>query len=406
MTVLQRRGGPVKHLAYRRTTRLKAPLEEEINNANAAIVVKGVKELIARFHEAPLIVFWESTKACPLACKHCRADAIFKPLPGELTTAEGKRLIEQVAEFGDPKPLLVITGGDPLMRPDLFELVDYANMLGVPVSLAPAVSPNLTEETLKEFKTHGVKSISISLDGARPETHDELRGVPGSFHDTVKAIKTALEVGMPVQVNTVVWRKSLPELPEVAKLLRDLGVRVWEVFFLIVTGRAREELDITPEDYEAAVQFLVDVSTYGFQVRTVEAPFYRRAKLERLEGKTYNHSLYRELTERLRKYLGSPTRGVDPTIVPTRDGFGIIFVGYDGTVTPSGFLPYPLGNVRRQSLVEIYRKHPLLLRMRNGEFGGRCGVCRYRDICGGSRARAYAYFGDPLAEDPACIYKP
>lgn len=368
--------------------------------------MRNVQELIRRFHEAPLLVFWESTKACPLACKHCRADAILKPLPGELTTQEGKRLIEQVAQFGDPKPLLIITGGDPLMRADLFELVDYANSLSVPVSLAPAVSPNLTPEVMKEMKQAGVKSVSISLDGAFPETHDELRGVPGSYKETVTAIRTAVEIGLPVQVNTVVWRKSLGELPDVAYLLKNLGVKIWEVFFLIVTGRAREELDITPEEYEAAVQFLVDVSTYGFQVRTVEAPFYRRAKLERMEGKVYDHPLHLQLVDRLRKLLGPPTRGVDPTIVPTRDGFGIIFVAYDGTVHPSGFLPYPLGNVRRQSLVEIYRNHPLLQKMRRGEFGGRCGVCRYKDICGGSRARAFAYYKDPLAEDPACIYKP
>lgn len=365
-----------------------------------------IEQFIKRFHEAPLIVFWESTKACPLACRHCRADAILKPLPGELTTEEGMRLIDQVANFGDPKPLLVITGGDPLVREDLFDLVDYANKVGVPVSLAPAVSPNLNEDTLKQIKEHGVKSISISLDGATPETHDDLRGVKGSFHQTLEAIKKAVEYGVSVQVNTVVWRRSLTELPMMAELLSSLGVKVWEVFFLIVTGRAKEELDISPEEYEAAVQFLVDVSTYGFQIRTVEAPFYRRAKLERIEGRHFSHPLYDKLVAELRARLGQPRRGVDPTVVPTRDGFGIIFVGHDGTVYPSGFLPYPLGNVRRKNLVEIYRTHPLLVKMRSGDFGGRCGRCKYREICGGSRARAYAYFKDPLAEDPACIYQP
>ncbi len=364
-----------------------------------------MRELIQRFHKTPLIVFWESTKACPLACRHCRADAITKPLPGELTTGEGMRLLEQVASFGDPKPLLVITGGDPLMRLDLFQLVDYANSLGIPVSLAPAVSKNLNEETLRAIRDSGVRSISISLDGASPETHDELRGVVGSFRETVSAIKKAVEIGLPTQVNTVVWKKSTPELPEVVYLLKNLGVKIWEVFFLIVTGRAREELDITPIEYEAVVQFLVDVSRYGFQVRTVEAPFYRRAKLERQE-RQFDHPLYATLVERLREKLGPPQRGIDPTIIPTRDGFGIIFVAYDGTVYPSGFLPYPLGNVKKGNLVEIYREHPLLLKMRSGEFEGRCGVCKYRDVCGGSRARAYAYFKNPLAEDPACVYNP
>lgn len=365
----------------------------------------NVKELIQRFHQAPLLVFWESTKACTLVCKHCRADAITRPLPGELATEEGMRLIEQVASFGNPKPMLIITGGDPLMRADVFELIDYASSLGVPVSLAPAVSNNLNEETLKAIKNAGVKSISISLDGATAETHDELRGVVGSHQATLAAIKKAVEVGVSVQVNTVVWRKALTELPDVAYLLKNLGVKVWEVFFLILTGRAREELDITPIEYESVVHFLVDVSTYGFHVRTVEAPFFRRAKLERLE-KTFQHPLYFKLVERLREKLGSPQREVDPTIVPTRDGFGIIFVAHDGAVYPSGFLPYPLGNVRKKNLVEIYREHPLLIKMRNGEFEGRCGMCKYRDICGGSRARAYAYFKNPLGEDPACVYTP
>ncbi|MEM0481413.1 MAG: TIGR04053 family radical SAM/SPASM domain-containing protein [Nitrososphaerota archaeon] len=365
-----------------------------------------IEDWISRFHEAPLLVFWESTKACPLACKHCRADAILKPLPGELTTSEGKLLIEQVAAFGHPSPFLVITGGDPLMRKDLFELIDYANSYGVPVAVSPAVSSNLSDEILNRLKEAGVRSISISLDGATAETHEEMRQTPGNFGATVEAISRAVKAGLVVQVNTVIWRKNLRELPMIVKLITDLGVRIWEVFFLIVTGRAVKELDITPQEYEDVVQFLVDVSRYGLQLRTVEAPFYRRAMLERANGAKYEGPLYNELVDRLHSLMGDPKRGPAQTITPTRDGFGIVFVSHNGIVYPSGFLPFPLGNIRVRNLVEIYRMHPLLVKMRQGLFTGRCGVCEYKSICGGSRARAYAECGDPLATDPACIYEP
>ncbi|MEM2921593.1 MAG: radical SAM protein, partial [Candidatus Bathyarchaeia archaeon] len=259
-----------------------------------------VEDWINRFHEAPLLVFWESTKACPLACKHCRADAILKPLPGELTTGEGRLLIEQVASFGDPKPLLVITGGDALMRSDLFELIDYTRSCGVPVAVSPSVSSNLSDDILRRFKEASVKSLSISLDGATAATHEDMRQVPGNFNATLDAIARAVKIGLALQVNTVVWKKNIRELPVIAKLIMDLGVRIWEVFFLIVTGRAVRELDITSQQYEDVVQFLFDVSRYGLQVRTVEAPFYRRAKMERVNGIKYDGVLYNELVDRLR----------------------------------------------------------------------------------------------------------
>lgn len=361
------------------------------------------RRLVEEFDKRPLLVFWESTRACPLSCKHCRANAILKPLPGELATWEAKALMEQVAEFGKPYPELIVTGGDPLMRLDLLELLDYAKSLGLRASLAPAISRALFE-SIPELKgrAHGA---SVSLDGLK-DAHEELRGSPGLFEATLEAVKALQSAGIKVQINTVVWRKSLRQLPDVLRLIYDLGVRVWEVFFLVETGRAVKALDISPREYEDAVQFLVDASRYGVQIRTVEAPFYRRAKLQRLSGARYESPLYGELASRLRALMGEPKRPLDPAIVPTRDGHGIIFVAYDGGVYPSGFLPYVLGNVRRESLVRIYREHPLLVKMRRGELGGRCGVCEYRDVCGGSRARAFAAFKDPLAEDPACVYLP
>ncbi|MEM4417090.1 MAG: TIGR04053 family radical SAM/SPASM domain-containing protein [Nitrososphaerota archaeon] len=365
------------------------------------------KVWLERFRNSPLLVFWETTKACPLACRHCRAMAIPKPLPGELSTEEGFKLIEDVSSFGDPKPLIVLTGGDPLQRRDLFELISKANKLGVPTAVSPAVSHHLTPDVMRSLKEHGVRMISVSLDGAGPESHDFMRQVAGSFESTVKAIRDAVEIGLRVQVNTVVWRRNVHELPRIAALLKSLGATVWEVFFLIVTGRAVAELDIKSCEYESVMKFLLEVSKRGLQVRTVEAPFFRRVKLGAWapqDGETLD--LYRTLLRELEDLMGPANEELDNLFIPTRDGNGVIFVAYNGDVYPSGFLPLPLGNVRKTSLVEIYRSNPLLVAMREGELKGRCGLCEYRLICGGSRARAFAATGDPLESDPACVYDP
>ncbi|GBC71407.1 Putative mycofactocin radical SAM maturase MftC [Candidatus Calditenuaceae archaeon HR02] len=380
---------------------------ELLSTPRTPLLNERVRGWLERFRSSPLLVFWETTKACPLSCRHCRAMAIPKPLPGELTTEEGYKLIEDVASFGDPKPLLVLTGGDPLQRPDLFELISKANELGVPTAISPAVSQNLTPDVMMRLKKLDIRMISVSLDGAGSWTHDHMRQVAGSFEATVKAIREALSVGLRVQVNTVVWRKNLLELPKIAALLKGLGVTVWEVFFLIVTGRAVADLDISPWEYEVVMRFLLEVSRRGLQVRTIEAPFFRRVKdgvWAPPNGEAQN--LYGELVRDLDELMGPPTGDPDRSFIPTRDGNGVIFVAYNGDVYPSGFLPITLGNVRRRSLVEIYTENPLLIAMRNGEFKGRCGVCEYRLICGGSRARAFAATGDPLETDPACPYIP
>ena len=367
------------------------------------------------YSQRPLLVFWEVTKACPLSCRHCRANAILKPLPGELTTEEGFELLRQVAEFGKPYPVVVFTGGDPLMRSDIFELLDYAKSLGIPAALAPAVSERLLDEdVLKSIKGSGVYSVSISLDGATPTTHDYIRNREGVFEMTMKALRMIRSLEIPVQVNTTVMKVNVHELPMVVKLLRELNVRVWEVFFLIHVGRGIELEALSPDETEDVVNFLYDVSKYGFVVRTVEAPFYRRVAIQRFAAESglakveLRHGpLYRQLMEGLTRLMGNPPRAVDrPKIARTRDGDGVIFVAYNGDVSPSGFLPIKLGNVREEELVKIYRENPMLLRIRRGEYNGRCGECEYRLICGGSRARAYAELNDPLGEDPACTYAP
>ncbi len=367
------------------------------------------------FDEKPLLVFWETTKACMLACKHCRASAILEPLPGELSHEEALRLIDDLAGFGKPLPILVFTGGDPLMRKDIWDLVSYAKGLGFRVALAPAVSPLLNRDAINKMVKLGVDGVSISLDGARPETHEGIRGIPGVYDRTLRAIRELIDAGVRVQVNTTVMRDNVEELADMVKLLRDLGVGTWEVFYLIVVGRAQEKLDLTPSEWEDVSHFLYEASKYGLVVRTTEGPMFRRVAVMRrlLELNGLNPDevlkpgpLYRRLVLRLRELLGEPEGRPLASTTGTRDGKGIIFIGYDGTVYPSGFMTYPLGNVRTKSIVEIYRSHPVLRRIRAAEFKGRCGVCEFRDICGGSRARAYSRFLDPLAEDPACPYEP
>ena len=347
------------------------------------------------FERAPHLIFWEVTKACPLACKHCRANAIPSPLPGELTTQEGKKLLEDIASFG--KVVIVFTGGDPLSREDIFELMEFAKSLGLITSIAPAPSPKLNEETMKILRNL-VSFMSISLDGAKPETHDWLRGF-GNYKFAIQGIKLGLKFGINTQVNTLVWKRSYDELPDIVKLLKDLGIKVWEVFFLIPVGRGTKELDIEREQYKNVINFLVEVTRYDMIVRTVEAPFFRRAKLE-YSGTDFHNPL----VIRLRQLLGEPVKEVDKSIIPTRDGSGVLFIAYNGDVYPSGFLPLKLGNVRNENIVKIYRESEILNMIRNAKLKGKCGVCSYKEICGGSRARAYAVFGDPLAEDPACPY--
>jgi len=359
------------------------------------------------FAKRPMLVFWEITRACLLACKHCRASATEGALPGELTTAEGFDLIDQVAGFGRPYPILVLTGGDCLLRADVFDLVKHARDLGVPVALSPSVTPCLTPEMIERMVTSGVNAVSISLDGCTPATHDGVRGIPGHFEETIKAITALSAAGLTVQVNTTVMRANVDELADVADLISRAGAHIWEVFFLVQVGRGVDEDAVSPDEHEDICHFLYDASQHGFIVRTVEAPFFRRVVASRRDGSPAPTSdLYRAMSGRLETLMGSATARPRAQTASTRDGKGILFVAYDGEVNPAGFLPMPLGNVRDEPIAEIYRDNPLLQQIRAAEFTGRCGVCEYADLCGGSRARAYAASGDPLGEDSACPYVP
>ncbi|MDG6989158.1 MAG: TIGR04053 family radical SAM/SPASM domain-containing protein [Nitrososphaerota archaeon] len=355
------------------------------------------------FSERPVLVFWETTKACPLSCVHCRASAILGPVPGELTTEEGTRVIDQVKSFGGRPPVLVFTGGDPLMRRDLPRLLAYARDSGVPFAVSPAVSRNLTDDFLTGLRDVGASSISISLDGARPATHDSIRRVDGTFELTLERIKAAIKLGVNVQVNTAVMKANLRELPEMLDLVKGLGVKIWELFFLIQVGRGSGVADLTPSEYETACNLAYDASRLGMVVRCVEAPFIRRvASRRRAEGEYWHEEAYLEMKEGLD---GAGGELAASTLGPrgTLDGDGIIFVAHDGTISPGGLLPVPLGNVKKDDLAAVYRTDPLLQKIRGREFSGPCGRCAFSDVCGGSRARSYAWSGDPLGSDPACF---
>ncbi len=361
-------------------------------------------------NEKPLIVFLELTKACPLYCIYCRANAMPNPPPGELKTEEAFKVVEEVAEFGDPKPLLVLTGGDPLCRNDVFEILDYAKSLGVPTALAPAPSRRLLDNTVLKEIAKRVKSVSIGIDGLR-ETNNLIRRSGENidvFQASIYAVRRLIEMGVKVQVNTAIMRLNIHDLPSLARLLLELGVKAWEVFLLVRVGRGFQVEALTREECEDLVNFLYEVARYGLIVRTVEAPFYRRVMIQRSSGISYRGGpLYERLTAKLRELLGEPRlEKVEPRFMPTMDGRGIIFVSSEGWIQPSGFLPIKLGNVRRDSLIRVYKEHPILRLIREGGLRGRCGICEYKGICGGSRARAYTEFFDVLAPDPACTYVP
>jgi radical SAM protein len=329
-------------------------------------------------------------------------------MPGELNYEEGMRLIDQLQEFGEPFPALLLTGGDPLMRDDFFDLVEYAKRKGIYVAVAASVTPKLSEETISRMKGMGVDIMSLSLDGAASETHDRLRGVKGTWQQTIRALRLAKEVGLRSQINTTVMRSNVRELADIFHLAKENGALAWEVFFLIRTGRGASLESLDALECEEVMHFLFDASHYCVPVRTAEGPHFRRVRAERENGHgSPNGRLYGELAARLRGLEGEPTSQASLKSTATRDGRGIMFVAHDGEVYPSGFLPLSAGKVPIDGLSSIYRSNPLFVALRNStNLKGRCGVCGYREVCGGSRSRAFAEFGDPFEEDPACAYVP
>lgn len=366
--------------------------------------------------EKPFIVIWESTRACPLACLHCRARAVPDRDPRELDTRAAKQLIDQISSFGRPAPLFVITGGDPFQRPDLLELIAYGKLVGVRVAVSPSGTPTLTADNLRAVHEAGAVGLSLSLDGSTAELHDGFRGVEGVYRWTLDAWDTARRLGMKVQINTTVTRHNLHDLPEIAALVRAHGVMLWSAFFLVPTGRGRQLAALGPDETEDVLNFVHDVGL-SLPAKTTEAHHFRRVALQRavLAAKGEDHvealglgPLYLRLRRQAQELgLASGQRRARRPPLDVNAGRGFVFVSHTGTVHPSGFLPLGAGNVRTRSLPEIYRDSELFTGLRDPDrLEGRCGRCEFRRVCGGSRSRAYAVTGDPYAEEPWCGYEP
>ena len=382
----------------------------------------GLRHLRFDVGNRPFLVLVELTRACELACRHCRAEAKRERDPDELTTTEIAAILDDLGSLGSPRPIVVFTGGDPLMRPDLVELVRHGVDAQLAVAVAPAGTPRAAPAVLGELRRAGVSTVSFSLDGASASTHDAFRLTQGSFNWTVAACTAARRAGLRLQLNTTVTEETAHELPEVLDLARRLGVGLWSVFFLVPMGRGKALRPLSAEGIEDVLEFLFEAAAV-IPLKTTEAPQYRRIVLRHGSGAptgtAERGALYAELHDRLGG-LGIPLRvrteaGITaasgaghrrPPLV-VGDGQGVVFVSSRGDVQPSGFLPLVAGNVRDRPLAEIYADSGLFRSLRDPEqLRGRCGRCEYRDSCGGSRARAFAANGDPLAEDPGCPYEP
>jgi radical SAM protein len=345
------------------------------------------------FSEAPFLVIWEVTRACDLACVHCRASADPNRHPLELTTEEGFHLLDSVREFGDP--IMIFTGGDPLKRPDLFQLLEHSVGCGLRTTVSPSPTPLLTAEAIAGFKRVGVARISISVDGWDAASHDDFRQVPGSFARAILALEEAQRIGLSTQINTTVSRHNWKHLEKIADMVDRLGCDMWDIFFLVPTGRGASQTELNGDEFEQVFAFM-----------------YERAKRSRAVIKTTEAMHYRRYLTQRRKEEGGGGRshpGDDPLnrMAGINSGRGFVFISRTGEIYPSGFLPLSSGNVRRQSLAEVYREGALFQVLRDSSLlKGKCGLCQYRNLCGGSRSRAYALTGDYLAAEARCIHEP
>jgi radical SAM protein with 4Fe4S-binding SPASM domain len=337
------------------------------------------------FEEKPFIAIWETTRACDLVCLHCRADACKDRDPGELSTDQGKRLLDELAAGG--VPLVVLTGGDPAKRRDLVELVAYGTSRGLSMALTPSATPLVTDDLIRELAAAGLSRLAISIDGPNAAVHDGFRGVAGGFDCALHILETARSCGLSTQVNTSIHTGNIDLFPDMRDLVKGLDCTLWSVFVVVPTGRAKRGMVLSAEQVETLLGNLADAAeSVPFAIKTTAAPHFRRVLLQR-------------------KKENPTARGRLPGWV--NEGRGFMFVSHQGEVFPSGFLPIPCGNVKDTNPLEIYRNHEVFRGLRNEDaFAGKCGVCEYRKVCGGSRARARAQEGDMFGSDPACVYVP
>ncbi len=358
------------------------------------------------FSDSPFLVIWETTRSCGLACLHCRAEAIPGRDPGELTTEEGERVIEEVASMRTP--IFILSGGDPLNRPDLDELVAHGKAQGLRMGTIPAATELLTQDRVRRLAEAGLDQVAFSIDGPSADTHDRFRGVPGSFDKTVEGVDYAHQVGLPVQINTCFAAWNFEYLEDMVTLAKSLDIVFWEVFFLIPTGRATEMSGLTPAQFETVFDRLHRLNREAsFIVKLTEAPHYRRFVIESESAVAGDGAGTQERIDHILARPRGVANGIGMSPKAVNSGKGFLFVDHLGNIFPSGFLPVCAGNIRRDSLAAVYRDSPLFRELRDpGLLKGKCGACEYADVCGGSRARAHAMTGDYLASDPGCAYTP
>ena len=358
------------------------------------------------YNENPFIVIWEVTRACQLKCVHCRADAQVSPDPRELTHEEGLKLIDEIYEMNNP--MLVFTGGDCLLREDLFDLAKYAKSKGMRVSMTPSATPNVTKEKMRMAKEVGLSRWGFSLDAPKAEIHDKFRGTPGSFDLTIEKIKYLNELEMPLQINTVISRYNYDYLEEMAELVAELKVVMWYIFLLVPTGRGQIEQCISPVQHEKVFKWLYQLSkTAPYDIKTTAAQHYRRVVLQE---KMREHKIAKgeiHYSDSITTDLASKKDGLKRAPKGVNDGNGFCFISHIGDCLPSGLLPIVAGNVREAPLAKIYREAKVFKDLRQPHlYKGKCGVCEYNQICGGSRSRTYAVTGDYMESEPYCVYIP
>lgn len=346
------------------------------------------------FATSPFVVFYEVTRACDLVCAHCRACAQPHKHPHELTHEQSKILLSQMASF-PKKPVMVFTGGDPMKRDDIYDLVSWSVEQGMSTAMTPSATPLMTHDAIRRLRDAGLSRLALSIDSASADVHDDFRGVPGSFERTLEILEYARSIGLPLQVNTTITKRNVDQVDAMADLFAGLGIALWSVFFLIPVGRGLAEQRIEPWQYEMVFEKLWNQArNQPYAIKTTEAHHYRRFVMERA-GDPQNSP------------AGVPQGRIQRAPIGVNDGKGVFFVSHTGTVYPSGFMPIRCGKFPSESVVDIYQNSSVLQSLRNGDLlKGKCGACEYRQICGGSRARAYALTQDPLAAEPDCVYIP
>ncbi len=357
------------------------------------------------FNKSPFVVIWETTRACDLACRHCRAEAVPYRNPAELSTDEAKAMLRKIREFGNV--VFVMSGGDCLKRPDVFDLVDYGFKLGLRMGVTPATTPLATPEAIQNFKNAGLSRLAVSLDGSTPEIHDAFRRVDGSFDWGMRILEESRRIGLSTQVNTVIARHNIDDFDNLAALMERLGIVFWEVFFLVPTGRAKPGDVASAEEYEKIFNKMYDLSkTAPFDIKATAAPQYSRVIMERQVAERRAGSREEKPDVMTGGVMFSLSDGIGRAR-SVNDGDGFMFISHTGEIMPSGFLPLVAGNIRNDDLVQVYRESPIFTQLRHREdIKGKCGVCEYLKVCGGSRARAYGMTGDFMESEPFCAHIP